>query len=527
MMKLDTSLIETQLKKIREANLLTDLSNELDDVRLENKQLSDENSTIKDGNKLLLKPLFSAQEQLEGFMSDNKKSSEYQKLYESLLNDLELIKSENESFKSQLFNSLDSNKNLSAKVSKLTKQLNLEMKQKLEIDSKLSEHIKSNKSLEDENKLLLEQLFFTQEKFDGIILKNNEVSKYQELYTKQCSDLELIKSECESLKAKLDDSQKIKKSLSAEISKLTEQLGLEVKQKNKHQELYTKQCSDLEQIKSECSLLKSKIDDGLKIKKNLSAETSKLTKQLNLETKQKSEIDSKLSEYIHSNKSLKDENKLLFEQLFSTQEKFEKFASDNKEARKYQKLYESSLDELESTKLELDDFHKYYKAINSVEHNKGIYYKFKTLFGLNGSYPTLVVNKIENVNQITSSQMVRLSNIPAWVELDVTPHKRLELYAKILYENIPLCVKKKSLICIQYLDKNGDILKGIYGRSPYSEKLGSNFSYLEATTTDDQKIFSFLTPDNAVKLRVGFATHGLYQIESVFMSSIIRLIEVK
>lgn len=140
-------------------------------------ELSQKIKLLEEENKLLIQNLHTTQERLE----DNLELENQINQYKQQLNDYE---NENNKLQQNLKHEQDNSKVIQQQLNTITAELSKstekqENKSALVNTNELSHKIKL---LEDENKLLIQQLHLTQEKFEDYIVNNKGDNKYKQLY---------------------------------------------------------------------------------------------------------------------------------------------------------------------------------------------------------------------------------------------------------------------------------------------------------------------------------------------------------
>lgn len=280
-------------------------------------------------------------------------------------------------------------------------------------------------------------------------------------------------------------------------------------------------CKESETMKLDLSKVRNDLSNLIKLeqtyKKQIESLSSELSK-LKDEQIKSAQLQSELA-------AVEEENKLIITQLHQTQEAFEKYLLETDGATK--KELAALQQKLAVANISIEQFNQYYKMVagKSVSEQSSFPW-LKKIFAKKTQIPNLKTNIVNKVGDFSAlNQVLLTTDVPAWIDVSVKPSEKLDVYANILYRNIPLCIRKKALICFQYIDGNGNHVRNIYGKSPYSDKFNSNFGYLEPSIDGYQRVYSFVVPNSIAKLKVGLVSFGLYPGESVLVDDTIYIVK--
>ncbi|MCP8900293.1 hypothetical protein [Gilvimarinus xylanilyticus] len=199
---------------------------------------------------------------------------------------------------------------------------------------------------QDENKLLLDQLFTVQEQLETYYLQNQTADK-QLAEAKQAHDQQLQQSQSANTKLQTDlnAAQKELKAQQAELAKAGDSQSAQLKQS---QSVNAKLQADLKAVKEQIKTLQTERD----------TEQKALSEQLKTAQSNLDKAEQALAPLQTQLSDTKDENKLILDQLFLVQEQLEEYYLKNKALEKEQ------TDTAKQHKKALDDAQK--------QHNKAL-----------------------------------------------------------------------------------------------------------------------------------------------------------
>lgn len=185
--------LKSQLEKLREQLKEQEIAKSIAEVARD--KLTEEKASVEAENKLILEQLFKVQEELEAYVIDNQQLKE-RDVQELVANteDLNALERQLKDLRSQL-------KTREANEKSLTEKLKIQTSAKLDIEAEREKLINEKERAEEENKLVIEQLFKVQEELERYYLAGNESAQ----------QVAKLKSEVERKNDKLHQfSQKIK-----------------------------------------------------------------------------------------------------------------------------------------------------------------------------------------------------------------------------------------------------------------------------------------------------------------------------